>query len=148
MPLTDEQWRAIVQEFFPPHKAKRRNVPRESRLRSVLEGILWTLRSGAPWQDLPQRFPPHQTCHRWYVRWTMDGTLRRVLALLAADVRTRGGVDVGTAVTDAFHDLEDVTAGIWIPPSAPSGPQSWQYRTAQTLAAILILRITGPKAKT
>ncbi|MFI5399905.1 MAG: transposase [SAR324 cluster bacterium] len=148
MRLTDEQWRGVVSEFFPRGKARRRNIPRESRLRSVLEGILWTLRSGAPWQDLPRRFPPHQTCNRWYVRWTADGTLRRVLAMLAADVRTRGGVDVGAAVSDAFHDLQDATTGVWVWTPAPSGPQPWQYRTAQTLAAILILRISGPKAKT
>ncbi|MGE5444032.1 MAG: transposase, partial [Ignavibacteriales bacterium] len=32
--------------------------------REVLNGILWILRSGARWKDLPERFPPYQTCHR------------------------------------------------------------------------------------
>jgi transposase len=37
-----------------------------AREREVLNGVLWILRSGARWQDLPERFPPYQTCHRRY----------------------------------------------------------------------------------
>ncbi|MCE2486584.1 MAG: transposase [Desulfurellaceae bacterium] len=32
----------------------------------MLAGILWILRSVACWQDLPERFPPYQTCHRCF----------------------------------------------------------------------------------
>ena len=32
-------------------------------------GILWILRTGAPWKDLPQRYPPYQTCHRRFQDW-------------------------------------------------------------------------------
>ena len=28
--------------------------------------ILWILRTGAPWKDLSPRYPPYQTCHRWF----------------------------------------------------------------------------------
>jgi len=145
MHLTDEQWRVVVSEFFPRRKGGGRRGRLASRLRPVLEGILWALRSGAPWQDLPQRFPPHQTCHRWYVRWAGDGTLERILALLAADVEARGGVDIRSALGEALQVLENAPSGAWVPPPAPSGPRPWQHRTAQTLAAVLILRIAGRK---
>ncbi|RRD66711.1 transposase, partial [Desulfovibrio sp. OH1186_COT-070] len=36
--------------------------------RAILNGILWILRTGAPWKDLPERYPPYQTCHRWFQR--------------------------------------------------------------------------------
>jgi hypothetical protein len=37
--------------------------------RDVLDGVLWVLRTGAPWGDLPKRYPPYQTCHRRFQRW-------------------------------------------------------------------------------
>jgi transposase len=43
-------------------KDSRGRKPRDPR--EVLNGILWVLRTGAPWKDLPGRYPPRQTCHR------------------------------------------------------------------------------------
>jgi transposase len=48
--------------------------------RMVIDGILWKLRTGAPWQDLPERYGPWTTCHDQYVRWRRDGTWDRLLA--------------------------------------------------------------------
>jgi len=36
---------------------------------AVLNGILWVLRTGAPWHDLPERYPSYQTCHRRFQQW-------------------------------------------------------------------------------
>ena len=46
--------------------------------REVLDGILWVLRTGAPWWDLPEKYTPYQTCHRRFQQWSLDGTLERV----------------------------------------------------------------------
>jgi hypothetical protein len=55
--LTDTQW-AILDPLIPepPRRKDRRGRPWKSR-RSVLSGILWVLRTGAPWSDLPERYP-------------------------------------------------------------------------------------------
>ncbi len=45
-----------------------------------VNGILWKLRTGAPWRDLPERYGPWQTCHSRFVRWQADGTWDRLLA--------------------------------------------------------------------
>ena len=37
--------------------------------RRVLNGILWVLRSGAPWRDLPESYGPPTTCYKRFVRW-------------------------------------------------------------------------------
>jgi len=52
------------------------------------------LRTGAPWKDLPERYPSYQTCHRRFQRWVNNGTLRRVLQALARDLHARGGLDL------------------------------------------------------
>ena len=53
----------------------------------MLDGVLWALRTGAPWRDLPGRYSPYQTCHRRFQAWVRDGTLKRVLAALTEYLR-------------------------------------------------------------
>lgn len=59
--LTDEQW-AIIGPLIPepPRRDDGRGRPWK-KTREVMNGVLWILRSGARWQDLPERFPPYQT---------------------------------------------------------------------------------------
>ena len=44
----------------------------------MINGILWKLRTGAPWRDLPERYGPWKTCHERLRHWTADGTWDRV----------------------------------------------------------------------
>ena len=64
MDLTDKQWEEI-KGYLPKEEFREggRGRPRQDA-RSVLNGVLWILRTGAPWKDLPDRYPPYQTCHR------------------------------------------------------------------------------------
>ena len=57
--LGDEQWELIA-SLLPQHK--RRGRPRADD-RRTLDGILWVLRSGARWKDLPPRYGSRSTCH-------------------------------------------------------------------------------------
>ena len=71
--------------------------------RDVLNGILWVLRTGAPWADLPRRYPPYQTCHDRFQKWEREGVLDRVLTALAEDLRQRGKLDLTEAYIDGTH---------------------------------------------
>jgi len=66
--LTDNQW-AILDSLIPQPSQRRggRGRPWKER-RTVLNGILWVLRTGAPWSELPERYPSYQTCHRRSIR--------------------------------------------------------------------------------
>ena len=75
--LTDEKW-ALIEPFLPKltrRKDGRGRPWRENR--TVLNGILWILRTGAAWADLPDRYPPYQTCHRRFQTmgsvWSVEG---------------------------------------------------------------------------
>jgi transposase len=46
----------------------------------VINGIVWKLRTGAPWRDLPNRSGLWQTCYDRFIRWRQDGTWDRLLA--------------------------------------------------------------------
>jgi transposase len=128
--LTDVQWElleALVSR--PRRRADGRGRPRRDR-REVLNGILWVLRTGAPWKDLPDRYPPYQTCHRRFQEWRRDGTIERVLYTLAEDLRERGKIDIGEAFIDGTFAGAKKGALPSGKPSAGRGPRSWQLQTA------------------
>lgn len=89
MELTDVQW-AVLEPLIPqaPRRADGRGRPRRAN-REVLDGIMWVLRTGAQWGDLPGRYPPYQTCHRRFQEWVNDGVLKGVLEALAQDLEAR-----------------------------------------------------------
>jgi len=99
--LQDAQW-AIIQPLLPKHTPRPdgKGRPRRSD-RSVLNGILWLLRTGARWCDIPDRFPPFQTCHRRFQEWVQSGAIRYVLEALAHDLETRGKFKLSECFIDA-----------------------------------------------
>ena len=100
MRLTDEQW-TVIKPLIPelPKRADKRGRPWRSN-REVLEGILWVLKTGARWCDLPKSYPPYQTCHRRFQRWVDEGTLERLLWSLADDLLKRGQLNLDEGFID------------------------------------------------
>ena len=82
--LTDEQW-DLIGDLFPAPKRTGR-PPRDRRL--IMDGILWVLRTGAPWRDVPDDFGPWATVWDLFDTWNSDGTLVAILN------RLRGQVDI------------------------------------------------------
>jgi transposase len=97
--LTNHQWRAL--EPLLPARAKRGRGYRDHR--TVLNGILWKLRTGAPWRDVPERYGPYRTLHDRLARWAADGTWRRVLRQLQALADAHGGPDWEGCALDSTH---------------------------------------------
>ena len=121
MDLTDEQWSVVGPLIGPlPRRADGRGRPwRDSR--EVTNGILWILRTGAQWADLPERYPPYQTCHRRFQRWVRDGTLERVLEALARDLKERGGLDLAACFIDGTFVVAKKGGTAWVRPSGATG---------------------------
>jgi transposase len=129
MDLTDEQWNVVGPLIGPmPRRADGRGRPwQDSRM--VLDGILWILRTGAQWADLPERYPPYQTCHRRFQRWVQDATLERVLEALAADLKERGKLDLSECFIDGTFIVAKKGAAAWVRPSGAKVRSSWQWQT-------------------
>ncbi len=66
--LTDQQWEQIAPLLPPLRKSKKGGHPWAPN-RPCLEGILWVLRTGARWQDLPDKYPSPSTCWRRLQMW-------------------------------------------------------------------------------
>ena len=91
--LTDEEWSCIAEVFSRPAATGR--PPRDRR--EVIDGILWILRTGSPWRDLPEEFGPWQSAWRLFDQWNSDGTLDRILQRLQS----------------AFVDLGEMDHALW-----------------------------------
>ena len=130
MELTDVQWELLQPLVEPRTPRKRRGRPwRDTR--QVLEGVLWILRTGAQWAELPKdKFPPYQTCHRRFQRWVREGTLVQVLRTLAEDLLARGQLDLSETFIDASFSSAKKGAVRLGQHAAVKGPRSWQLRTA------------------
>lgn len=106
MDLTNEQW-LVLAPLFPERERQGSSGPRGGRpyrsAREVLDGIRWVLRTGAPWSEVPSRYPPSSTCHRRFQQWVRDGTLKRALHALAEHLRERGELDLDEAFIDGTH---------------------------------------------
>ncbi len=128
--LTDAQW-TLLDPLIPEPKRRKdgRGRPWRDR-REVLNGILYILRTGAPWADLPERYPPYQTCHRRFQQWVRSGVMRGVLEALAEDLRLRGGFDLHEAFIDGTFAPAKRGAMASGKPSVARGPRSWQWQTA------------------
>jgi transposase len=130
MDLKDEQW-AVVEALLP--KASRRadgkGRPRVDD-RAIMNGILWILRTGAPWHDMPNRYPPYQTCHRRFQEWVEKGVFEKVLRALVKDVKERGGLDLTECFIDGSFVIAKKGALGWEKPSGAKVQSSWQWQMA------------------
>ena len=73
--LSNDQWECI-KDLFPERKATGR-PPTDSRV--AFHGILWILRTGSPWRDLPPEFGHWRTIYGLFDKWNGDGTLDAIL---------------------------------------------------------------------
>ena len=147
MELTDAQWELLKPLVEPRTPKKRRGRPwRETR--DVLEGVLWILRTGAQWSELPRdKFPPYQTCHRRFQQWVRAGTLVKVLRRLAEDLLARGQLDLAETFIDASFSGAKKGAVQLVQHAAAKGPRSWQSRTAMVFLSpwgLQALRLMKP----
>jgi transposase len=80
--LTDVQWQRI-EALLPGKAGDPGRTGRDNRL--FVNGVLWVLRSGAHWHDLPERYGKWKSVHTRFARWAKAGVWDRVFAVLTAD---------------------------------------------------------------
>ena len=77
----------LIKDLLPPERSGKPGNPWRSH-RQVINGILWVLRTGVPWRDAPERYGPWKTLYDRYLRWSKDGTWKRILDALQAKARS------------------------------------------------------------
>jgi transposase len=80
--LNDAQWRRI-EALLPGKAGDPGRTAADNRL--FVNGVLWVLRSGAHWHDLPERYGKWKTVHTRFARWAKNGVWERVFEALIKD---------------------------------------------------------------
>jgi putative transposase len=88
--LSDAEWRLLEPLLPPPARTGR---PRRHRVRTIVNAILYMLRSGCAWRLLPADWPPWKTVFHYFRKWRRDGTWERLHTLLRRRLRVRLGRD-------------------------------------------------------
>src|SRR5215211_7128165 len=112
--LTDAQWERL-RPLLPPQKPHSGRPAKDHR--KVLEGILWIVRTGAPWRDLPSRFGSWRTVSSRFYRWRRAGVWDTILAELQRQADAEGRLDwtlhfVDSTVVRAHQHAAGAKGGI------------------------------------
>ena len=88
--LTDAQWERL-RPLLPPQKPRTGRPANDHR--TVINGILWVLRTSSPWCCLPERYGSWKTVSSRLYRWRKAGVWDRVLAALQRRADAEGRLD-------------------------------------------------------
>lgn len=81
--MTEEMWEKI-KPLLPLESGYWGRPSRPHR--TIIEGILWIFRTGAPWRDLPPEYGPWNSCYNRFSRWTAQGVWQTIWEVLKDDV--------------------------------------------------------------
>jgi putative transposase len=90
--VPDDLWekiKVVLEELDPPAKTGRKRADE----RACLDGVIFRMRSGVQWNQLPKDFGDDSSVHRAFQRWVEKGILERLWAMLVEECEELGGVD-------------------------------------------------------
>ncbi|WP_443049310.1 IS5 family transposase [Streptomyces sp. NBC_00316] len=105
--LTNAEWDRL--ESFLPRGGARGG--RWSDHRRVINGVLYRVRTGVQWRDLPERFGPWETVYKPHRRWSADGTWAILLSRVQAAEDTEGRIDWDVSVDSTAVRAHQHAAG-------------------------------------
>lgn len=121
--LRDDQWERI--EPLLPGKSTDRGVTADNRL--FVEAVLWLLRTGAPWRDLPPEFGRWHSVYMRFARWGKNGVWDRLLEAVRGEGDLEEGFLDSTAVRAHLHAagaVKKTARKHWADLVAAGGPRS------------------------
>jgi len=125
--LSDKQWEKI-EPLLP--KVRSRGRPWTEN-RRVLEGILWVLKTGARWRDLPKEYPSASTCWRRLRQWEEHDVWLKVWRQFLAELDQRGKLDWSESFLDGSFAPAKKGASASAKPSAAKARSGWWWSTAK-----------------
>jgi len=111
--VTDEQW-DILSPYLGNNQKKKGRPQADNR--KIFNGVLWVLRTGAPWRDLPESYGPWQTVYKRFAQWEANETMKEIFENL------RKGADMQDLCIDgtyikAHRASAGAKKGIWTAPA-------------------------------
>lgn len=122
--LRNDQWERI-KELLPGKPGDKGVTAADNRL--FLEAVLWLLRTGAPWRDLPPEFGRWHTAYMRFARWQRSGVWERVFQVVRADADLEEVFLDSTAIRAHLHAAgapKKTVRSHWAALAVAGGPRS------------------------
>ena len=107
--LTDAEW-SRLKDLLPADRGRRGRPPENNR--SVVNGILWRLRTGAPWRDVPERYGHWNSIFRRFRRWSRSGVWQQAAETLAREMTDRGHYSLDTTTVRGHVSAAGAKGGL------------------------------------
>ena len=85
--LSDQEWEILEPLLLKALPQKKKTRPSKWSKREILDGILYQLKNGCNWEDLPKDFPPYSTVYWHYKQWRSAGVIEKLMKSLHGKVR-------------------------------------------------------------
>ena len=89
--VTDAQWASIEPFVDQPCSQARTGRPRAYSYRAIVNGIFYVVRTGVPWDMMPNDLPPWHTCYHYFRKWRLEGTWQKIHDALRERLRKQAG---------------------------------------------------------
>lgn len=126
--LSEAQWQRI-RELLPPHRRRSRRGDR-----NFLNGVIYLLKTGSPWRDLPERYGPWKTVYNRFARWAKRGDWARIFTALQMSI-DNSGVLIDASIVRAHQDACGAKGGpdamLWVALEAVFQPRSTRLSTRE-----------------
>jgi transposase len=129
--LYDEEWERL-RPLLPPEVGRAGCQPKPHR--RMINAMLWVLRTGGPWRDLPEHYGPWNTVYTRFYRWAKSGLWQRIFDQLASSRDEEGYMldatiikahqDAGGAQKKKDLNVLELPEGASLPRSTPSSTRS------------------------
>ena len=116
--VPDDLWakiQAVLEQYDPPEPIGRKRIDQ----RRALDGIIYRLRSGVQWNQLPKEFGDDSSVHRTLQRWVELKVFDHIWAVLIADCDELGGLNWEWQSADAAMGKARL-GGTWLAPTPPT----------------------------
>jgi transposase len=128
--IKDEHWQKI-EPLLPKRKPRPKGGRPPADNRRVLEGILWILRTGARWEDLPKRYPSSSTCWRRLKLWEERGIWLDIWRAFLAQLDAKGALDWQEAFIDGSFAPAKKGGPASGKPEGAKARSGWWWQTAR-----------------
>ena len=135
--LAEAQWEKIAPLLPKPAKRRKGGRPWIEN-RRLLEGILSFLRSGARWQDLPEKFAPSSTCRRRLRDWEERGVWLKIWRAFLSELNERQQLKWSESFLDGSFAPAKKGAAESEKPSGARGRSGWWW----SMAAVFLWETT------
>ena len=107
--LTEEGW-MMIEPLLPTERGRWGRPAHDNR--KYVNGMLWVLRTGAPWRDMPEKYGKWNSVYRRHLRWRDLGVWETVLAVLSDSLEDNAAYSIDSTIVRGHAQAAGAKEGL------------------------------------